>query len=412
MMPNDYDLYVGIDWATEAHQVCLLDATGGLLDEQSVAHTGSALAALADALTRRVADVSRIAVAIEIPRGAVVDTLLERGLHVYALNPKQLDRFRDRFTVAGAKDDRRDARVAADALRTDRAAFRRVHAEDPRLIQLREVSRMHEELAQEQVRLSNRLRDQLLRFYPQVLGLCPAADEAWLWTLLDQAPTPAAAQRLAPAALRALLHTHRIRRFTADALHTALQAAPLRVAPGTAEAASEHLALLVPRLRLVHEQHARCGRRLEVLLAALAAPAPGDPREHRDVEILRSLPGVGSVVTATMLAEASQPLAAREYQTVRAQTGVAPVTRQSGKRASVLMRYACNHRLRNAMYHWALNSLRGDDACRAHYDRLRQRHSHARALRSVADRLLRILIAMLRAGTLYDPTRHAAKIPA
>src|SRR5712692_5373222 len=225
MMADDYDLYVGIDLATEAHQVCLLDATAGLLDEQPVAHTGSALAALADALTRRVPDVSRIAVAIEIPRGAVVDTLLERGLHVFVLNPKQLDRFRDRFTVAGAKDDRRDARVAADALRTDRAAFRRVHAEDPRLIQLREVSRMHEELAQEHVRLSNRLRDRLLRLYPQALEWCPAADEAWLWTLLDQAPTPAAARRLSPAALRALLRTHRIRRFTADALHTALQAA-------------------------------------------------------------------------------------------------------------------------------------------------------------------------------------------
>ncbi len=192
-MADDYDLYVGIDWATEAHQVCLLDATGGLLDEQPVAHTGSALAALADALTRRVPDVSRIAVAIEIPRGAVVDTLLERGLHVFVLNPKQLDRFRDRFTVAGAKDDRRDARVAADALRTDRAAFRRVHAEDPRLIQLREVSRMHEELAQEHVRLSNRLRDQLLRFYPQALEWCPAADEAWLWTLLGVVGRPGGA---------------------------------------------------------------------------------------------------------------------------------------------------------------------------------------------------------------------------
>jgi transposase len=410
MMLDDYELYVGIDWATQTHQVCLLDPGGRLLDERRVPHTGPALAELADSLAGRVGDVSRIAVAIEIPRGAVVDTLLERGMHVFVLNPKQLDRFRDRYTVAGAKDDRRDARVAADALRTDRGAFRRLQGEDPRVIQLREISRLHDDLVQEHTRLSNRLRDQLLRFYPQALSLCPAADDPWLWALLERAPRPEAGQRLSVAALRAILRPHRIRRFTAEDLHTALQTAPLRVAPGTAEAAGEHIAMLVPRLRLVHDQQARCERRLEVLLAALAAPAPGDLREHRDVEILRSLPGVGSVVAATMLAEASRPLAAREYQTVRAQAGVAPVTRQSGKHAVVLMRYACNHRLRNAMYHWALNSLRWDAACRAHYARLRQRHRHGRALRSVADRLLRILIAMLAGGTLYDPARQAAKI--
>ena len=145
-MPDDYELYVGIDWATEAHQVCLLDPRGQVLAEQRVAHTGPALAALVTDLVSRVTPPSRIAVAIEIPRGAVVDTLLERGLHVFVLNPKQLDRFRDRYSVARAKDDRRDARVAADALRTDRAAFRRLALEDPRVIRLRELSRLHDDL--------------------------------------------------------------------------------------------------------------------------------------------------------------------------------------------------------------------------------------------------------------------------
>lgn len=410
-MPDDYELYVGIDWASESHQVCLLDPSGQVLAEQRVAHTGPALAALVTDLVSRVTHPSRIAIAIEIPRGAVVDTLLEHGLHVFVLNPKQLDRFRDRYSVAGAKDDRRDARVAADALRTDRAAFRRLALEDPRVIRLRELSRLHDDLGQEQRRLANRLREQLVRFYPQALPLCPGADEPWLWSLLERAPTPAAAQRLPRAALQAVLARHRIRRFPAATLQEALAVAPLYVAPGTAEAASEHIALLLPRLRLVHEQQTACARRVEALLTALAMPE-GEQREHRDVEILRSLPGLGSLTAATMLAEAARPLAAREYQTVRAQTGVAPVTRQSGKHAVVLMRSACNQRLRNAMYHWALNSLRVDAACRAHYARLRQRHGHARALRGVADRLLRVLIAMLSAGTLYDAARHASTIPA
>jgi transposase len=402
----DYDLYVGVDWATETHQVCCLDAQGQKCAEWAVPHSGAGLAQLTEQLMARVADPARIAVAIETPRGAVVDTLLDLGCHVFAVNPKQLDRFRDRHTVAGAKDDRRDAFVAADALRTDGWAFRRLAPEDPHLIQLREVSRLHEELTQERTRLSNRLREQLVRVYPQLLTLCPAANEAWVWTLLEQAPTPAQAQRLRLATLRTLLTRHRIRRFTADDLHTALQAPVLRVAPGTAAAVGEHVELLLPRLRLMDRQLKHCARRLDTLLDALAASA--EPHEHRDVTILRSWPGLGRFVAATMLAEAATPLADRDYQTLRGQAGTAPVTRQSGKGRAVSMRYHCNRRLRLAVFHWARNVVRVDMRWRAHYDRLRQRHGYARALRGVADRLLGVLIAMLSAGTLYDPTRRRA----
>ena len=184
---SDDDLYVGIDWATQTHQVCLVDPAGRRrerLAEQTVPHSGAALTALVDGAAAAVADPARIAVAIEVPRGAIVEDLPARaGCHVFALNPKQLDRFRDRHTVAGAKDDRRDAFVLADAVRTDRAAFRRVDPEDPRLLPLRELSRLHGELVEEHGRLSNRLREQVWRFYPQLLALSPAADEPWLWAL-------------------------------------------------------------------------------------------------------------------------------------------------------------------------------------------------------------------------------------
>jgi transposase len=411
MPDDDYELYVGVDWAAEAHQVCLVSSAGQRLEQLSVPHTGAGLAALRTLLRQRVSDPTRIAVAIEMPHGAVVDALLDHGCHVFAINPKQLDRFRDRHTVAGAKDDRRDAFVAGDALRTDRGAFRRLHPEDPRLIQLRELSRLHGELGQEQGRLTNRLREQLWRFYPQLLALSPAADEPWLWALLAQAPTPAQGRRLTLSAVRALLARHRIRRLTAEAVHAALQEAALPVAAGTVEAASEHVGLLLPRVQLVHEQRARCDRRLEALLQQLAAPAAGaDPEEHRDVTILRSLPGHGRVVAATMLAEASRPLAARDYQTLRAHAGAAPVTRQSGKSRLVCMRRSCNGRLRGAVFHWARNAIRLDAHCRTHYQRLRQRHGHARALRGVADRLLNVLISMLSSRTLYDPDRRRGNL--
>jgi transposase len=205
-----------------------------------------------------------------------------------------------------------------------------------------------------------------------------------------------------------LLRQHRIRRLSAQDALDALRAPALKVAPGVVEAATEHISLLLPCLRLVHTQRQRCGARLDAVLDKLAAVEgdEGQQREHRDVEILRSLPGVGRVVAATVLAEASGPLAERDYHALRTHAGIAPVTKQSGKHRMVVMRYACNGRLRYALYHWARVAATWDPASHAYYAALRKRgHSYARALRSVADRLLRILVAMLKSDSLFDPTR-------
>ena len=133
----------------------------------------------------------------------------------------------------------------------------------------------------------------------------------------------------------------------------------------------------------------------------------GQRHEQRDVEILRSLPGVGRIVLATLLAEASQPLRHRDYHALRTLSGVAPVTRRSGKRCVVVMRQACHMRLRDAVYHWARVAVQHDPISRARYAELRKRgHSHGRALRSVGDRLLAVACAMLRTATSFDPSRN------
>ena len=406
---RDYRIYVGIDWATQAHQACVLDSAGQILAERSFAHAGNAIAAFAQWLNELAGGhPEQVAIAIEVPRGAVVETLVERGFHVFAINPKQLDRFRDRYTVAGAKDDRRDAFVLGDSLRTDQHCFRRVRLDDPLVIQLRELSRVDEDLMREGNQLTNRLRELLHRFYAQTLPLCPAADEPWLWALLELAPSPSVGRRLRPQRVQRLLREHRIRRLRAEEVVAALRAPALSVAPGVVEAATEHIALLLPRLRLVHTLRQRCGARIEALLDDLQAAQDEDEEqgEHRDVEILRSLPGVGRVVAATVLAEASGALAERDYHGLRALAGIAPITKQSGKHRTVLMRHACNGRLRNALYHWARVAAMCDPPSKTYYAALRQRgHTHGRALRSIADRLLRILIAMLNSGTLFDSSK-------
>jgi transposase len=414
-VPVDRRWFVGIDWASEAHAVCVVGADGGVVGERTVPHSGAGLAELTEwVLEIARGDAASVHVAIEVPHGAVVETLLERGLHVYAINPKQLDRFRDRFTVAGAKDDRRDARVLADSLRTDAPCFRRLQVDAPLVIELREWSRMTEDLGQERVRLANRIRQQLQRYYPQMLRVRDdIASEPFLalWELM---PTPAVAARVRTKSIERVLRQHRLRSLDAEQVQALVRETPLTVAPGTTEAAVAHIHLVAARLRVVNQQLTLARQRLDELCEALAASRgpedePGQSGEQRDVEILRSLPGVGRIVLATLLAEAAQPLRERDYHALRALAGAAPITRQSGKSRVVVMRQACHLRLRRALYHWARVAAMRDPGSRAAYAALRARgHSHGRALRTIGDRLLAVACAMLRSQTAYDPQRRRA----
>jgi len=414
-MTDQMSWFVGLDWATEHHRACLLDADGRRVAERDVPHGGAGLTELCDwLLERTAAQPGTIAVAIETPRGPVVEALLERGFAVFAVNPKQLDRFRDRFTVAGAKDDSRDAAVLGSSLRSDRPAFRRLSIDDPLVIELREWSRIHEELTAERIRLANRVRDQLWRYYPQArkLGDDVAAD--WFLDLWQQVPTPAQAARASEKTIARILKTHRIRRLDAGAVLRILQEQPLAVAPGTAEAASAHIRTLAARLRLINQQIKEAQRRLDELCGAIEAAAevtPGQICEQRDVAILRSLPGLGRITLATLLAEACEPLRRRDYHVLRVLTGAAPVTRRSGKTCFVLRRHACNKRLAQAIYHWARVAKQHDPISNKRYAELRRRgHSHARALRSVADRLLYVLCTLLERQVLFDPDHKALQM--
>ena len=199
-MLEQYRLFVGIDWATEFHEVCVLDGERRVVDRRKVEHSGSGIAQFVEVLLKlSSSQPEQVAVAIETPRGSIVETLVERNFHVHSLNPKQMDRFRDRHTVAGAKDDSRDAFVMADALRTDLHLFRRVRLDDPLIIRLRELSRTEEDVQQATVRAGNQLRELLIRYYPQMLKLSPGLDEPWQWALLETAPLPAQASKLSPA---------------------------------------------------------------------------------------------------------------------------------------------------------------------------------------------------------------------
>jgi transposase len=411
--------FVGIDWASQEHVVSLCDRQGKKIGQRNFAHGGTGLSdMIAWLLKASGGRAGEIHVAIETPHGPIVEGLLERDFNVYSINPKQLDRFRDRFTVSGAKDDSLDAYVLADSLRTDMPLFRKLSIAEPLIVELREWSRIDENLKTERLRLANRLRHQLWRYYPQMLEIADDLAHGWILDLWELAPTPEKAARMREATVARILKSYRIRRFDATHVITELRKPALNVAQGTTEASTAHIRVLIEQLRLVNRQLAQAERQLDRLCKKLAEPVggeqgenvPGQRQEHRDVTILDSLPGVGRIVLVTMLAEAPDALRRRDYHALRNLCGSAPVTRRSGKSRIVLRRRACNRRLTSAAFNWRRTAIQNDPTSCAKYDALRARgHGHARAIRSVVDRLLYIACAMLESRTLFDPSLSGKK---
>ena len=408
MHQHNFRIFVGIDLGRWLHMACVLDASGEFLQERGFAHSGEGLSETVDWLLNLAQqDAGRIAVGIEVPHGPVVETLLQRGIAVFAINPKQVDRFRDRYALSGAKDDRRDAFVLADALRTDSHRFQRLCLPPPETIALRELLRSREQLIKHHVALSSQIRELVVRCWPHLLTLAPRnrALDSFFCELLELFFHVESNVTLEPQSVQALLKKHRIRRVKLEQILDSLQKSPLRVAPGTIAATVAHLRLLIQQLHLVRLQRRDSDQYLETWFKLIQRDS--GLKAPTDAAILASLPGVGSFVLASVLAHAHDAIRLRNLVALRSLGGIAPVTKQSGKRRHVLMRRARSQPLNYALHHWAHMAVLRDPHFKLHYQSLRAKgHRHARALRGVMDRILAIAVAMLRDKTLYAPSRR------
>src|SRR3954466_8374126 len=209
--------------------------------------------------------------------------------------------------------------------------FRPVQAGDLAVIALREWSRLAEELQHERVRLGNRIRQQLWRYYPQLLAVSDDVTAEWVLDLWTLAPTPAKAARLRETTLARLLQEHRIRRVEAEQVVGLLRQPAIPVAEGVTEAAVLHLRSLVARLRLGNREFHQAERKLDELCATLRESTAGPGGAPPDATVLSSVPGVGPVTLAILLTEAAGPISRRDYAALRTLSGVAPVTKRSGK---------------------------------------------------------------------------------
>ena len=400
-MDSPFLVFAGIDWAEEAHAVCAM--VDGRALHHSFANTPQGIADMAQWLARLTPAPNELAVAIEVPHGPVVEGLLLRGFALHAINPKQLDRHRDRYSPSGAKDDRRDAFVLADSLRLDPSSFNAVALPPASLIELRALTRLRTRLVRSRVRLANQLRSTLLLCAPHYLSLSPAANDPWFWELLALLPSPGRAS-LAKPRLARLLKRFRISRLSADEILPILRTPPLLLTPGTFEACAFSISTVLPQLSLAVNQLARTEGRIDDLLVQLLEPLQDAPS---DAQIIDSYPGAGVVVVAGLLSEAHQLIADRNLSGLRAQAGTAPVTKRSGKTWNVHLRRAVNPYLRDILYYLADAAMKNDDWARAYYRQARARgQSHPRALRGLGDRILSQLMAMLQQRQCFDPDRR------
>jgi hypothetical protein len=202
-------LLVGIDWAETEHAACLVDAGGRLVQRLRVAHTAAGLQRLHGAIAAAEPDAGRVLVALERPEGLLVGSLLGAGYTVYALNPKSVERYRDRARTSGAKTDPADAETLARILLTDRDRHRPLLPSSPAAEEVRAVARDDERAARDQRRLLNRLRIELLEVFPQAVDAFPALEAPTALAFLARWPSVDDAKPVPEGELAAFFRAHR-----------------------------------------------------------------------------------------------------------------------------------------------------------------------------------------------------------
>ena len=411
-MEHNTLFFAGIDWGRKSHAACLIDQSGSVAAQRSFPHSGEGLFEMAEwMLEVSGCGAENIAVSIETNHGPVVESLLGQGFGVYSVNPKQLDRFRDRFSPSGAKDDRRDARVLAEALRTDGRHFREIKPKDPDIARLRRLVGEREELVGERVSLINRVRKELWEYYPQMNEVIADTLRPWHIELWELAPTPADARRIRPQTVRKLLARHRIRRMDAREVLEILRSREIGLGEETVCGIVRHTANLFERMKLVDRQLKETEDLIDERIEAIASRQKAE-REGRasDIEILRSVPGIGRVVLAVFVSEAWEILSRRDYRALRCFAGLAPVTKQSGGSRHVARRRAACRRLMTAVSKMAGVAVMHDPVSKARYESLRARGlGYHRSLRTVGDRLVYVVCALLEKGELFD--KEYKKVP-
>jgi transposase len=394
------DVFVGLDWAVHTHALCIIDTAGSVLERFEVAHDRNGLAELMRRLACRG---ERLRIAIERPSGLIVDALVDAGHEVFPIHPNAVKASRPRYRSHGAKSDASDAYLLADLLRTDGHRWRALAQQSDAIRALRALVRSRDDLVAARVATANQLTSTLQAFWPGAACIFAEVASPIGLAFLRRYPSPRSARRLTEAQLQRFCKAqHYSGRRNASELLGRLRAAPTnRVGEQTEQAMADvvraHVAVLMP----IVNQIADLTRRIEQFMHSLP-----------DGLLMMSFPRAGQVCAAQILAELGD---VRERfpnaDLLAAEAGAVPVTYQSGKTRSVAFRWACNHRLRQAITCLADNSRHANDWARAIYQAARGRGcDHTHAIRILARAWLRVIWRAWVDHKPYDQTRHGSAV--
>lgn len=399
-------IFVGIDWAEAHHDVCVLDVEGRALATRRVAEGLEGVRILHGLISEHAERPEDVVVGIETDRGLLVTALVAAGYGVYAINPLAAARYRERHTTSRAKSDRGDAKVLADLVRTDRHNHRAVAPDTELLEAIKVLARAHQSLIWTRGRQLNALRSALREFYPGALAAFPELGHGDAIAVLSVAPDPERGRRLSTSQIEAALRRGGRQRNVerrANEIRTVLRAPQLAAPPLVTDAHAASVTALVAVVRTLSAEienlESRLGERFS---------------QHPDAEILRSLPGLGGVLGARVLAEfGDAPNRYADAKARRNYAGTAPITRASGTSRAVVARLARNKRLFDACYQWALCALTASPGARVYFDAHDPGpHTAKVARRKLANKLVGILHGCLTHETRYDERlawRHAVE---
>jgi transposase len=391
-------LFVGDDWAEDHHDVELMDEAGKVLVKRRLPEGAAGIAqlhGLVGAYLGEEPDEAQVVIGIETDRGPWVAALAAAGYLVFAVNPLQAARFRERHGVSGAKSDAGDAHVLADMVRTDSHQLRPVAGDSPEAEGTKVLARTHKTMIWERTREVQRLRHQLREYFPAALEAFEDLDAPEALELLAKAPEPARAAKLTRAQVSAALKRAGRRNITerATTVLAALRGEQLGQPEILAAAYAAAVRSLIAVITVLNEQ-----------VKVLEQQVRDHFGRHPDAEIILSQPGLGPVLGARVLAEfGDDPRRYADGKARRNYAATSPLTRASGKKKVVTARFVHNDRLVDALNAQAFSALTASPGARAFYDQQRANgHGHNDALRRVANRLVGILHGCLKTRTLYD----------
>jgi transposase len=391
--------YVGIDWATETHAVCVLTAAGRINTQFMIEHTAAGFADLLRRLGRLTGNAADVPVGIERPDGRLVDALLDAGFPVVPVSPNAIKTWRDGEVLSGAKSDAGDATVIAEYLRLRVHHLRPATPFSAQTRALRTAVRTRDHVVDMRVAATNQLSALLDMHWPGAKVIFADVESPIALAFLTRFPSYASALRLGEKRLHTFItqNGYSGRRSAAELL-VRLRSAPAGVVDAVVSiAAGEAVLAMVGVLTAIN-----------AALKALDASVITHLGEHPDAAIFTSLPRSGQINAAQVLAEWGDSRAAYDHpDAIAALAGVSPVTKASGKYRAVHFRWACNKRLRKAITCFADNSRHASPwAANVYAQAIARGHDHPHAVRILARAWIRIIYRCWNAGTPYDATKH------